>query len=198
MISSSLTPRMITESILKPGNASTAASMPASTRGSSSKRASFTKRSRCSVSRLIVRRCRPARLRSRHRRRQQHRVGRHREIANRVLARQPLDERRQIAAQQRLAARQPHLVDAEGEKLIDEPIDLLELQDVLARQPQVVLLRHAVLAAEVAAIGDRQPEIGSGRWWASRTGTIRRSYRQIKRAGGAGRRAKRRARLAIA
>ena len=95
-----------------------------------------------------------------HGRREQHRVGRHREIANPVLARQPLDQRRQVAAEQRFAAGQPHLVDAETQELIDEPIDLLELQDVLARQPDVVLLGHAVLAAQVAAIGDRQPEIG--------------------------------------
>jgi hypothetical protein len=44
-------------------------------------------------------------------------------------------------------------------ELIDETLDLLELQDVLARQPEVVLLRHAVLAAKIAAIGDREPQV---------------------------------------
>jgi hypothetical protein len=44
--------------------------------------------------------------------------------------------------------------------MIDEPIDLLEVEDVFARQPEVVRLRHAVLASEVAAIGDRQPQVG--------------------------------------
>ena len=90
---------------------------------------------------------------------QQHRVGRHREVADRRLAREPLDELRQVAAEQRLTTRQPYLVDAEGEKLIDETVDLFELQDVLARQPQVVRLRHAVLAPQVAAIGHGQPQI---------------------------------------
>ena len=48
------------------------------------------------------------------------------------------DERRQVAAQQRLAAGQPHLVDAERDEDVDERADLLEVQHVLARQPDVV------------------------------------------------------------
>ena len=38
-------------------------------------------------------------------------------------------------------------------------LDLLEVQHVLARQPDVVVLRHAVFAAQVAAVGDRQPQV---------------------------------------
>jgi hypothetical protein len=85
---------------------------------------------------------------------EQHGVGGHRQIPNRRLAGQPLDERRKVAAEQRLAAGQPHLVDTELQEVIDQALDLFELQDVFARQPQVVLLGHAVLAAKVAAIGD--------------------------------------------
>ena len=159
MISSSLTPRMMTESILKPGKGSTAASMPASTRGSSSNRASLMNRSRCSGIEADGETVQARRLEIVHRGLQQHCVGRHREIANRALARQLFDKCRQIAAEQRLAASQPHLVDAKEQELIDEPLDLFELKDVFARQPEVVLLRHAVLAAQVAPVGDRQPQV---------------------------------------
>ena len=41
----------------------------------------------------------------------------------------------------------------------NEPLDLLEVEQILARQPHVVLLRHAVTAAEVAAVGDRQAQV---------------------------------------
>ena len=64
-----------------------------------------------------------------------------------------------VAAQQRLAAGEPHLVDAERQELIDQPLDFLEVQEVLARQPEVVFLGHAVLAAQVAPVGHRQPEV---------------------------------------
>ena len=64
-----------------------------------------------------------------------------------------------VAAEQRLAAGQPDLVDAERQEDVDERARLLEVQHVLARQPDVVVLRHAVFAAQVAAIGDRQPQV---------------------------------------
>ena len=65
----------------------------------------------------------------------------------------------EVAAQQRLAAGEPDLVDAERHEHIHERGDLLEMQHVLARQPDVLVLRHAVLAADVAPVGDRQPQI---------------------------------------
>src|SRR5207253_11485171 len=40
-----------------------------------------------------------------------------------------------------------------------QPGDLLEAKQVLAGQPLQALRRHAVDAAEVAAIGDRDPEV---------------------------------------
>src|SRR5581483_8041579 len=49
--------------------------------------------------------------------------------------------------------------DAEADEDVDEAADLLEVQHVLARQPRVVVLRHAVFAAEVAAVGDRQAQV---------------------------------------
>ena len=41
----------------------------------------------------------------------------------------------------------------------DEPLDLLEVQDVVALEPRQPLGGHAVLAAEVAAVGDRHAQI---------------------------------------
>ncbi len=92
-------------------------------------------------------------------RRQQHAVGRHRQIANGRAGGEARDERREVAAQQRLAAGEPDLVHAEADEHVHELFDLLELQDVLARQPHVVLLGHAVAAAQVAPVGDRQPQV---------------------------------------
>ena len=54
------------------------------------------------------------------------------------LGRQHAHERGEVAAQQRLAAGEPQLVDAEREEDVDERADLLEVQHVLARQPDVV------------------------------------------------------------
>ena len=86
-------------------------------------------------------------------------VGRHGQVADPRLRGQHADEARQVAAQQRLAAGQAHLVHAEVEEHVGQRGDLAEVQDVLAREPDVLLLRHAVAAAEVAAIGDRDAQV---------------------------------------
>ena len=74
-----------------------------------------------------------------------------------------LDEALDIAADQRLAAREADLLDAEACENAGEPGDLLESEQVAAREEGVVaavdLLRHAVDAAEVAAVRDRDPEV---------------------------------------
>ena len=70
-----------------------------------------------------------------------------------------MDEVRQVAPQERLAAGQPDLVHAERREDIDERLDLLEVQDVFAREPHIVRLGHAVAAAQVAAVGDRETEV---------------------------------------
>ncbi len=66
---------------------------------------------------------------------------------------------REFAAHERLAAGQPHVVDAHPGKQRDQPRDLLERQDRGSLQPRQPFRRHAVLAAEVAAIGDRYPQV---------------------------------------
>ncbi len=167
--SSSLTSRMTTVSSLRPGKSGAATAIPSSTRSSSSNRVRFLKRSGRSVSRLTVSRWRPASrsaaacgasstplvviARSRI-------AGRRRQAANQI---------RQVAAQQRFAAGQTDLVHAERREDVDQPLDLFEVEDVFARQPDVVRLRHAVAAAQVAAVGDRDRRLRSGRCWVSRS-----------------------------
>ena len=75
------------------------------------------------------------------------------------LSRDHLDQLRQIAAEQRLAAGEADLVDARARKTSTSAAHLLELQQVLPRQPDVLRFRHAVAAAEIAAVGDRQPQV---------------------------------------
>ena len=82
----------------------------------------------------------------------------HVEVADRG---QPADEYLEVAAQERLAARDPDLLDTVGDEDAGEPLDLLEREQLLAVHEPVAasehLLRHAVDAAEVAAVGDRDP-----------------------------------------
>ena len=94
--------------------------------------------------------------------REQHTVGGHGQVANAWTRRQATHELGKVAAQQRFASREPDLVDTHVQEHVDEALDLLELEDVLARQPHVVLLRHAVAAPEVAAVGHRQPQVAQG------------------------------------
>ena len=86
-------------------------------------------------------------------------VRRHGEIAESGLARKLPDQLGQVATQERLPAREPDLVHAEADEHVDEHAHLLEVQDLVARQPRVLLLRHAVLAAQVAAVRDRQAQV---------------------------------------
>ena len=69
------------------------------------------------------------------------------------------DEAIEVAAQQGFPAREPHFVDPEVAEDVDQAGDLLEVQDLLAGQPDVLFFRHAVLATQVAPVGDRDPEI---------------------------------------
>src|SRR5690606_5190680 len=77
--------------------------------------------------------------------------------------RQLLDQRLEIAPHQRLAAGEPDLPDAELVEDAREALDLLEREERLAVEELEVLaedlLRHAVDAAEVAAVRDRDAEI---------------------------------------
>ena len=85
-------------------------------------------------------------------------VGGQPQVADAVdLAEHP-HERWQPAAQERLAAGQPHLVHAEPRRHADELGHLLERKQ-LAAVEEGDLLRHAVGAAEVAAVGDADAQV---------------------------------------
>src|SRR5205809_211059 len=70
---------------------------------------------------------------------------------------------RPVAAHQRLAPGQADLLHAETDEDARQPRDLLEAEDGAVRQERVIgvehLARHAVHAAEVAAVGDRDAQV---------------------------------------
>ena len=107
-------------------------------------------------------RCRPAAASASRLLRQQGAVRRQRhvEAADRG---EPLDQHLEVAAQERLAAGDPDLLDAVGDEGAREPLDLLEGEQLLAVHEAVAaaedLLRHAVDAAEVAAVRDRDAQV---------------------------------------
>ena len=98
---------------------------------------------------------------------QQHAVGGQRDLDRRPVCRlQPretLDQLLDAASQQRLAAGQAYLPHAEPDKLPRQPLDLLEGEQFGARQERMVLVehraRHAIGAAQIAAVGDRDAQI---------------------------------------
>ena len=69
----------------------------------------------------------------------------------------------EVATEQRLTAREPDLADAEVGEDPYQPPELFVGQQLAARQERVAgakdLARHAVAAAEVAAVGDRYPQV---------------------------------------
>jgi hypothetical protein len=83
---------------------------------------------------------------------EEHAVGGERQIVEAGLARQDAHEDSQISARQRLAAGEADLVDSDLDESVDERADLLVGEQVAAREPDVLRLGHAVVAAEVAAI----------------------------------------------
>jgi hypothetical protein len=91
--------------------------------------------------------------------REQDPVGRQRQIVQPWLAGDHAHECGHVAPEQRFAAREAQAVGAEREEDVHERGDFLEVQDVLPRQPLVLGFGHAVFAAQVAPVGDRQPEV---------------------------------------
>ena len=80
-------------------------------------------------------------------------------LDRRQLLDQPLD----VAAHERLAAGDADLLDAVGDEHPRQALDLLEREQLPALEERVVapedLLRHAVDAAEVAPVGDRDAQV---------------------------------------
>ena len=77
------------------------------------------------------------------------------------MARQRGEQRHDAAAHQRLAAGQAQLADALGDEGAAQPVEFLQAQEVGLGQEGHVL-RHAIDAAEIAAVGHRHAQIGDG------------------------------------
>ena len=97
------------------------------------------------------------------RRRQQHCVGRHGQIVDAGQFGQPPDQGRELAVQQRLAAGQPELGDAEAGRNPRDREDFIVRQTFGALQEFVVgvklRLRHTIRTTEIAAVEQRNPEV---------------------------------------
>ena len=98
---------------------------------------------------------------------QQGTIGRQRQVERFALgggqAREHLDQALDVLAQQGLAAGEADLLDAVFDEQASHALDLFERQQFGVTQEAVVLvehiLRHAVDAAEVAAVRDRDTQI---------------------------------------
>ena len=91
-------------------------------------------------------------------------IGREREIAQAIDARRACDERREFAPQQRLAAGEPHLFHARARRrcAASRAISSKVRSSSFGRKSwpwPKTSLRHAVAAAEVAAVRDRDAQI---------------------------------------
>src|SRR5262249_18373669 len=75
------------------------------------------------------------------------------------MTRERLEERHDPAPHQRFAACEPELPDAARDEGAAQPIELFEGEQVGLGQKRHVL-RHAVDAAKIATIGDRNAQIG--------------------------------------
>ena len=99
--------------------------------------------------------------------RQQHAIGGQRDLhrfpRRRMQPGEHFDELFDVASQQRLAAGQSYLLHAQRDKGSCQPRDLLEAEQFGARQKLVILVenctRHAVCAAQVAAVSDGDAQI---------------------------------------
>ncbi len=70
------------------------------------------------------------------------------------------DEQRQASTHGRLTSGEPDGVDAVAlDEQPRDPLDLLEREHLVTTEPRHALLGHAVGAAEVAAVGDRDPQV---------------------------------------
>ena len=99
--------------------------------------------------------------------RQQRSVGRQGQVGRRAIQSAQFsqlgNERLEVFAQQRLASGEADLADPMGQELPRQPGDLFKAQQRVVRQVGVVLVKnflgHAVVAAEVAAVGDADAQV---------------------------------------
>ena len=74
---------------------------------------------------------------------------------------QAAEQRHHVAPHQRLAAGDADFRRAQADEGGAEPVQLLQRQQVPLRQ-EVHVLGHAIDAAQVAAVGDRDAQVGDG------------------------------------
>ena len=162
--SGSLTPRSATALTLigRSDSWRSHAARPASTRSRSRRRVIIAKRSGSSESMSTFRRLEAVRDQVVDRVRQQDAVGGHRHLADAGRRDDAPDQRRQAGPHQRLAARDADLADPEAGEQVHQPHQLVVGEELLAGQPLHPLRRHAVAAAEVAAVGDRESQRAVG------------------------------------
>ena len=86
-------------------------------------------------------------------------VGREREVAHARHRGNALDNFEQVGAQRRLAAGQPELAESHRDCGAHHLLDLGRIQHLGTRQKAQAFQRHAVDAAQIAAIGYRDPEV---------------------------------------
>ncbi len=90
---------------------------------------------------------------------QQHAVGGHRQVLNSGNGDQLLDQPGQILPHQRLAAGDAQLVDPQSGRYSRETLDLLERQNFPAIHKLDIVLRHAIKAADIAAVRHTDAQI---------------------------------------
>ena len=74
------------------------------------------------------------------------------------MTREPRHQLHRVLSHKRLAAGDAQLVHTEGGKSRHEFVELLKTQQILSRQ-EGHTLRHAINAAKIAPVGDRQAQI---------------------------------------
>jgi hypothetical protein len=72
---------------------------------------------------------------------------------------QPPHQLRQILAQQRFAAGEAQLAHAQRDRDSHEALDLLESENFLPRLELHALFRHAIEAADIAAVGHANSQV---------------------------------------
>ena len=89
-------------------------------------------------------------------------VGGQRQLVERACAQvaaEALEQADHVAPHQRFAAGEAQLANPLAYESAAQPVQLFQAEDVLLRQERH-LLGHAVNAAEVAPVRDRNPEVG--------------------------------------
>ena len=86
-------------------------------------------------------------------------VGGQADVAQPVDGGQPRNQVLQTAAGERLAARQPDFFHSQPHEQAGQAGDFLEREHLALVQPVVLVQRHAIGAAVVAAVGDRNTQI---------------------------------------